>query len=159
MNRAAAILLLFVACFWADRAPAQTRMFTWDAPTDRPVDYYVLFYGSHPRDYTGMVLAGHGTNFLFNAPLSPGLNYFALVAVIITNGVTTMSDFSNEVVLDNQTAYDLESVVFSSTNVDHGWTPFTTNRTRLVTALPAQFFRAGGMRIVRTNVLVAPPMP
>jgi len=86
-----------------------------------------------------------------------GNNYFTVAALCLTNSALEMSCWSNEVVITNTAALDVTSVVYSSTNLTT-WQPWTTNHMILVPTKSAQYFRASGLGITRTNLLTA-PMP
>jgi len=129
------------------------------APTNQAADGYVLFHGTGSRTYSEIYSVGLASHYDYQGTLVDGPNYFAAAAFKVEGGILEMSTFSNELVITNHPALDLQTVVFSSTNLAGGpatWTPWATNHLRIMPTDPARFFRPGPNRLVQTNVITFP---
>ena len=146
-------LLLLVA------GAAHAFELAWLPPTNQPTAGYVLFHGTASRSYSEMYSVGNVTAWDYQGTLVDGPNYFAVAAFTLDAGQLLMSTFSNEAVVTNTPALDLQTVVFSSTNLSGGpanWVPWATNHLRIMPTDPARYFRPGPNRLVQTNVITFP---
>ena len=128
------------------------------APTNQPTDGYVLFHGTISRNYSEMYSMGLATNYDYQGTLVDGPNYFAAAAFKVEGGILEMSTFSNEIVITNSPALDLQTVIFASTNLGSAatWQPFVTNHLTIMPTRPSRFFRTGSATLVQTNVITFP---
>ena len=131
----------------------------WTPPANQPTAGYVLFHGTASRSYSEIYSVGNVTAWDYQGTLVDGANYFAVAAFTMEAGTLFMSTFSNEAVVTNHPALDLQTVVFASTNLGGGpatWTPWATNHLLIMPTDPARFFHSGTNRLVQTNVISFP---
>lgn len=155
----ATLIFLLTGSLFACRGNAQ--MLVWIAPTNGTPQGYVIFHGTCSGAYSDCWSAGNGTNALLNVSLPAGPNYFVVTDFQMdTNGVLRMSSWSNEIVITNTPQLVLETILLTSTNwVGGTWRPWTTNRLVFGPGGDSQFFRAGELRLTRTNVITLPTTP
>lgn len=130
----------------------------WDAPADYSPDAYVIWHGTTSGQYSEFYNAGSETNFVWYNSIPNGLNYFTVSAFHLDDGYNLqMSALSSEIVVTNDFQVILTQVLLTSTNVNNGWQPMSTNSVQFSPSLPQQFFKSS-LAISGTNVIsVAAP--
>ena len=145
---------MVLVCLLASGAAAQALL-TWTASTNALTQGYVVFHGTQSGAYSDLWSVGNVTNATVSR-LPYGANYFAVSDWGMTNGVLWMSQWSSEVVATNTATALLTSVILTSTNLNGRWLPFNTNRLVFGVQPGNQFFRAGGLTLVISNVITVP---
>jgi hypothetical protein len=144
-----AILLLILG---SSVTLGQTITVAWSPATNGVPDGYLLFHanaGALPDLYS----AGNATNYSLSvSQLVPGANYFAVCAFQETSAGLLMSAYSNVATVTNTPALVLNTVIFSSTNLNT-WLPWHTNHLVIIPGCAGQFFTTGNASLTPTNLI------
>lgn len=150
-----ALIWAYLLCVFCLTARGNVTL-QWDLPTN-PVPTDILIFHGTDSQPPELYDVGVTNCWSYTNQLSLGAHYFAATAFYATEAPLKFSAWSNMAVVTNVTAVNVQSVVFTSTNLAD-WSPIQTNHILLCATNPAEFYRTT-TAIAVTNQVLLPPAP
>lgn len=141
-------------------ARGQPLNFTWVAPTNYIPCGYVMLHSCAGSPLIGVFPNNTNTSIQLNEKWPMGDNYFTVLAITTSNGVTLVSCQTSPVLVQNVSAINVSSQIQTVTNLLAGqWMPFAEQSVVVPATNSMQFFKSILTATPTNKLMLPPPLP